>query len=199
MKIAPSYGNSAVLCWLMPTTKNKAASLLTATGKNLSSVITPITWLIPKTLRGKPRLPNMTKQSERSEDDALWAEITKDIRKMPESEQPPAKPVVLPEIRPSVNLAAAYRGEKLNSLDVGNTADMDGSLAKRFKRCELPVEATLDLHGFREEEAHNAVFGFIQKSYLAGKRCIIIITGKGLPHNGSCEDIFSPKGKLKES
>ncbi len=141
----------------------------------------------------------MTKQSERSEDDALWAEITKDIRKMPESEQPPAKPVVLPEIRPSVNLAAAYRGEKLNSLDVGNTADMDGSLAKRFKRCELPVEATLDLHGFREEEAHNAVFGFIQKSYLAGKRCIIIITGKGLPHNGSCEDIFSPKGKLKES
>ena len=105
----------------------------------------------------------MTKQPDTAEDDALWAEITKDIRKMPNSELPPSKPVILPEIRPTVNLAAAYRGEKLDDLKTGNTDDMDGSLAKRFKRCDIPVEATLDLHGFREEEARAAVFNFIQK------------------------------------
>lgn len=140
----------------------------------------------------------MTKQPDAMEDIALWEEITKDIRKMPDSELPPSKPVILPEIRPTVNLAAAYRGEKLDTLETGNTDDMDGSLAKRFKRCDIPVESTLDLHGFREEEARSAVFNFIQKSYLAGKRCVIIITGKGLSRTEN-EDIFTPKGKLKES
>ncbi len=140
----------------------------------------------------------MTKQPDTAEDDALWAEITKDIRKMPDSELPPSKPVILPEIRPTVNLAAAYRGEKLDDLKTGNTDDMDGSLAKRFKRCDIPVEATLDLHGFREEEARAAVFNFIQNAYLTGRRCVIIITGKGLSHPEE-GDMFTVKGKLKES
>lgn len=133
------------------------------------------------------------------EDEALWAEITKDIRKLPNQPIIPAKSVVLPQIRPSVNLAAAYRGETLEELRVGNTDSMDGSMAKRFKRGEFPIEAELDLHGFREEEARHAVYEFVQKAYLTGKRCIIIITGKGLPHNEPDADYFNPRGKLKET
>lgn len=138
-------------------------------------------------------------QQNNPDDERLWAEITKDIRKMPERDMPPSKPVTLPEIHPTVNLAAAYRGETLSDIIIGNTDSMDGNMAKRFKRCEFPIEGTLDLHGFREEEARQAVFEFVQKSYLYGKRCIIIITGKGLPHNNPDGDIFNPKGKLKES
>jgi len=137
-------------------------------------------------------------QPDIMEDEALWAEITKDIRKLPESRIPPIKPAVIPEIRRSVNLAKAYRGEKLTDLNVGDTEYMDGSLAKRFKRCEIPVEGTLDLHGFREEEARTAVFDFVQKAYLTDKRCIIIITGKGLSRHETDDDIYTPKGKLKE-
>ena len=46
-------------------------------------------------------------QPNNSEDNALWEEITRDIRKLPAREIPPSKPVILPEIKPSVNLAAA--------------------------------------------------------------------------------------------
>lgn len=119
-------------------------------------------------------------QPNDSEDNALWEEITRDIRKLPAREIPPSKPVILPEIKPSVNLAAAYRGEILPELAVGDTEGMDGSMAKRFKRCEFPIEEVLDLHGYREDDAFEAVFGFVQKAYLQNKRCIIIITGKGL-------------------
>ena len=122
-------------------------------------------------------------QPNDSEDNALWEEITRDIRKLPAREIPPSKPVILPEIKPSVNLAAAYRGEILPELAVGDTEGMDVSMAKRIKRCEFPVEA---------------VFGFVQKAYLQNKRCIIIITGKGLTRSEET-DVFTPKGKLKES
>lgn len=137
-------------------------------------------------------------QPNDSEDNALWEEITRDIRKLPAREIPPSKPVILPEIKPSVNLAAAYRGEILPELAVGGTEGMDGSMAKRFKRCEFPVEEVLDLHGYREDDAFEAVFGFVQKAYLQNKRCIIIITGKGLTRSEET-DVFTPKGKLKES
>ena len=137
-------------------------------------------------------------QPNDSEDNALWEEITRDIRKLPAREIPPSKPVILPEIKPSVNLAAAYRGEILPELAVGDTEGMDGSMAKRFKRCEFPVEEVLDLHGYREDDAFEAVFGFVQKAYLQNKRCIIIITGKGLTRSEET-DVFTPKGKLKES
>ena len=119
-------------------------------------------------------------QPNDSEDNALWEEITRDIRKLPAREIPPSKPVILPEIA------------------VGDTEGMDGSMAKRFKRCEFPVEEVLDLHGYREDNAFEAVFGFVQKAYLQNKRCIIIITGKGLTRSEET-DVFTPKGKLKES
>lgn len=141
----------------------------------------------------------MNKQPQNdSEDEAFWETFIKDVRKLPESEETPSKPVKLKEIHPSVNLAAAYRGEELNELETGNTDGMDGSMAKRFKRCDFPVEATLDLHGYREEEAHTAVTEFIQKAYLSGKRVVIIITGKGSQHADD-EDLYTPRGKLKQS
>ena len=63
-------------------------------------------------------------QPNDSEDNALWEEITRDIRKLPAREIPPSKPVILPEIKPSVNLAAAYRGEILPELAVGDRGSL---------------------------------------------------------------------------
>jgi len=74
---------------------------------------------------------------------------------------------------------------------------MDGQTARRMKRCEYKIEATLDLHGKTEAVAYEAVSAFIKNAYLQNKRCVLIITGKGLNQNPD-EDIFSEKGKLKE-
>ena len=71
---------------------------------------------------------------------------------------------------------------------------MDGSLAKRFKREEFKVEATLDLHGTTEKAAFDRVCDFIKSAYDSGKRCILIVTGKGQD-----AEIFSTRGVLRKS
>ena len=56
---------------------------------------------------------------------------------------------------------------------------LDNRSARRLKRGLREIEARLDLHGFRQEEAHRALTSFIAGSYKAGKRCVLVITGKG--------------------
>ena len=43
----------------------------------------------------------------------------------------------------------------------------------------MQIEARLDLHGMTLAEAEPAVRDFIRRQYASGKRCVLIITGKG--------------------
>lgn len=71
-------------------------------------------------------------------------------------------------------------------------SQMDGALAKRFKREEFKVEAVLDLHGTTERAAFEQVCDFIKAAYNSGKRCVLIVTGKGID-----DTLFSTKGVLR--
>ena len=130
------------------------------------------------------------------QDAALWAEETKTVRKTEQPEEPPAAPIYLNEITPSVSYKNIPNYYRLPYLKTGDLSAMDGQFAKRVKRCEYKIEATLDLHGKTENIAYEAVLNFIKQSYLQGCRWVLIITGKGVPQ--SEEDIFSSRGKLKE-
>lgn len=127
-------------------------------------------------------------------DDAAWQEAVKGIKPLnsskvvssPKKKSPPSK-------AKDINVPLKIYQ---HDLSLGTTADIDRSTMRRFKREEFAVEAKLDLHGFTENKAYEAVNRFITSSYLAGKRCVLIVTGKGLPHQD--EDIFAPKGVLKD-
>ena len=71
---------------------------------------------------------------------------------------------------------------------------MDGKLAKRFKREEFKIEAVLDLHGVTEKDAFERVCEFIKHSYSQKKRCLLIVTGKGID-----DALFSERGVLRKS
>lgn len=131
-----------------------------------------------------------------NEDNQLWEELTRDITKLPQPIEPPSAPVYIDEITPSISYKNIPNIYQLSYLKVGDLTCMDGNTAKRFKRCEYKIEATLDLHGKTENDAYNAVFNFVKQSYMQNKRCILIITGKGIKQD--TDDIFSSKGKLKE-
>jgi DNA-nicking Smr family endonuclease len=66
------------------------------------------------------------------------------------------------------------------ALAFGRTAGVDKRLAERLKRGQLPIEGTLDLHGLTQEEAHRRLDGFLAVAAAAGRRCLLVITGKGL-------------------
>lgn len=52
-------------------------------------------------------------------------------------------------------------------------------LLRRLKRGELPVEASLDLHGRTLAEAGDLLANFLQSSTDHGHRCVIVVHGKG--------------------
>jgi DNA-nicking Smr family endonuclease len=61
---------------------------------------------------------------------------------------------------------------------------IDRANAERLKRGLHPIEARLDLHGNTQAEAHDALTAFVHTSYEAGRRCVLVITGRGLGPSG---------------
>lgn len=131
-------------------------------------------------------------------DITAWQELVKDICRLKSTNresgifQRPLPLKIVPKISPN----AVYHGAPLQELSAGNTDNIDKQTARRFRRGDFAVEAELDLHGYNENKAYDAVVSFVKKAYLQGKRCIAIITGKGL-HQNDEDDIFASRGVLK--
>jgi DNA-nicking Smr family endonuclease len=70
---------------------------------------------------------------------------------------------------------------------------LDRRIVKKLRKGEFSIQAHLDLHGFRREEARQMVAEFISKSHVEGKRCVLIVHGRGL---GSRDNIPVLKEKL---
>ncbi len=57
---------------------------------------------------------------------------------------------------------------------------LDRRTRQKLRRGHLEIEGRLDLHGYNQEQAHSALIRFVEHAYAAGKRCLLVITGKGL-------------------
>ncbi len=62
---------------------------------------------------------------------------------------------------------------------VGDLTAMDKKNAERLRKGRLPVDGSLDLHGFTVNQAWPALKRFILFSFNQRRRCVIIVTGKG--------------------
>ena len=62
--------------------------------------------------------------------------------------------------------------------------NLDGRTYERLRRGKLPIEGMLDLHGMTQNQAHQALNNFVMRSYQSNKRCVLVITGKGLRSGG---------------
>ena len=80
--------------------------------------------------------------------------------------------------------AAPSQNSKVPTLQHGDTTGLDRRTGQRFKRGQMPVEARLDLHGMTQTEAHRALIAFIAGQHSAGRRCVIVVTGKGVGKDG---------------
>lgn len=127
-----------------------------------------------------------------------WEENIKGIKKFKQPEIPPGAeaPLIIDEVRQSVNYADAYSGSALGSLNIGEFDSIDRRTAEKFRKGEFKIERRLDLHGLTEKEAFEAVGSFIRNAYLQSLRCVLIITGKGLTRE--TDDWYDKKGILKE-
>jgi DNA-nicking Smr family endonuclease len=79
---------------------------------------------------------------------------------------PPARPAVTTPTAPP--------------LAAGAMAGLDKRTAQRLRRGQLQIDGRIDLHGMTQAEAHTNLNRFIQGSAARGRRCVLVITGKGL-------------------
>ena len=66
----------------------------------------------------------------------------------------------------------------------GAVHGLDSRHLRKLAAGSLAVEAHLDLHGMNLEQAQESLLFFIRESYLQGKRCVLIVTGRGLRSPG---------------
>jgi DNA-nicking Smr family endonuclease len=101
----------------------------------------------------------------------------------PAKEPAPAKATAKKASAPPAPLPP--KPKSVPELAIGRLADMDKRLAERLRRGQLPIEGKLDLHGLTQGEAHDQLGGFIAISQKQGRRCILVVTGKGLWREGA--------------
>ena len=139
----------------------------------------------------------MSRRRERSgrsltdEDAELWRRVTRDAvplprtlarpaRSAPESAAPPPPEPPAKPPRPAPPPRPAAKPEPAApDLALGAAAGLDHRTAERLRRGLLPIEARIDLHGMVQIEAHGALVEFLQGAAAAGRRCVLVITGRG--------------------
>lgn len=55
----------------------------------------------------------------------------------------------------------------------------DRKAARKLRQGQFEIEARIDLHGMRQQEAHTALRRFLHSSFAKGRRWVLVITGKG--------------------
>lgn len=98
----------------------------------------------------------------------------------------PLPPAALPTFRVGERVieAAVRVRQMLPGLGHGDSPGVDKRTAQRFKRGRMDIDGTIDLHGMTQEAAHIALHRFVESGAATGKRCLLVITGKGTRGEG---------------
>ena len=126
------------------------------------------------------------------DDAALWGQIAGTVKplKRRRAAPPPAKPTG--DVKPAaeapvetpVRSAKPHPPEPAHAppapLAPGAASGLDKRTAQRLRRGQIRIEGRIDLHGMTQVEAYRNLSDFLQSSATAGRRCVLVITGKGM-------------------
>lgn len=95
-------------------------------------------------------------------------------------------PVVDEDAEATAQLADLVAGT--GPFDISDTVEyvegvaqgVDRRLLRRLRRGDFALQGHCDLHGLSREEAREAVERFVTRSRAEGKRCVLVIHGRGL-------------------
>ena len=73
-------------------------------------------------------------------------------------------------------------------------APLDRKTRAALRRGTQAVDGVIDLHGLRQAEAQQALVAFLHRSQRAGRKLVLVITGKGAASSG---EPFQERGVLR--
>jgi hypothetical protein len=56
---------------------------------------------------------------------------------------------------------------------------LETRLRQRLARGRATVDDTLDLHGYRQDQAHRVLYDFLIRAQARGAKLVLVVTGKG--------------------
>jgi DNA-nicking Smr family endonuclease len=142
-----------------------------------------------------------------AEDAALWDSVNEDVQPLHKGK---ARPLAPPTPKRASGLTS--RREKMMDLPpqdlippknprtgastqtvMASGTAIDGSRARKMRKGQLPIEGRVDLHGMTQAHAHHVLNNFITQSQAQGKKCILVITGKGGIEIQDPDNVFATK------
>jgi len=154
-------------------------------------------------MAGKERKPS-------GEDAALWRAVTRDVKPNPEretAEKDPAKPRAKPKPKAKTGSnakaaqasAAKTKQEITSAIDAAPRLDpLARRTARRLKSGRTEIDGKLDLHGLSQDAAHAALFRFIPEASAAGRKNVLVVTGKGKGVLQKAVPMWLTSGRLAE-
>ena len=156
----------------------------------------------PGKSRGKDPPAGRTVNTAESE---LWQQVTGDVSPLPDAhdrvDKPETGPAAPPSDAPAVESGDApapvpppapppLRPEAASepALTHGSAPGLDRRTQTNLRRGKVGIEARTDLHGMTQEQAHRALGDFLADSQAAGRRSVLVITGKGAGGTGILRD-----------
>lgn len=123
----------------------------------------------------------------------LWAQATRGVHRVdpgagtvPPPPPPAAEGAVWdPELEAVDALRALISGDApfdISDSDEfieGRVTGLESGIVAKLRRGEFAVQGHLDLHGMTREEAKRAVDDFLRRSRQGGKRCVLLVHGRG--------------------
>ena len=137
--------------------------------------------------RDRPRRPVPAR-----EDRELWEAVTREVkplaRKIPpageRSDGQADPPALKPKRKPAAGSSSpAYRPPPPPAPPAGPVS-LEPRLMRRLSREPERIDAVIDLHGLRQDEAHSRLDRFVRDAAARGFRLVMVITGKGRSSGG---------------
>lgn len=127
-------------------------------------------------------------------EDELWRGATSGVEPLapgpgtvaPPPPRPPPETFWHPDLEAIDALRALVSGEAPFDLAdsdefiEGRVAGLDHQVVRKLRRGDFAVQGHIDLHGMTRDEAKRAVDEFLRRSRSAGKRCVLVVHGRGL-------------------
>ncbi len=121
----------------------------------------------------------------------LWAEVARTVRPLrparplPEPEAPLPLPAPVPlDIAPRLPGRPQTPASPNPYSPQPDKRGLEPRTKRRLRRGQIAIDATIDLHGMRQDEARAALERFLPARQAYGDRTILVITGKGVAKKG---------------
>lgn len=129
---------------------------------------------------------------------ALWRQVARSVTplagRLPEPKPPEPPPIIVTETAAPVLIVAAKA--KLAKPASPPLAPLERRLRTQLRRGQQSVEAVIDLHGMRQDQAHDALRAFLRREQGRGTRLALVVTGKG----GAGDSLFGDeRGVLRRT